>query len=434
MIDMWLAWTELARALLTACIRANVSLACMAPVCASCSQIVPADCQRMHAPYDRIVDCLMPLYPALALAANASRPTCILLPPRQTSKPLVQLLEALFGLSTFVMVTDATCTTNLVARSKRNDTDVFAYDVSNGGRWDITASVWRLLHAHIRARILPTPLTPASHLVLVSRGGLALATSKTSRKLIREDGIVRRLQQATELPVRVYRGVESARETLALFATAHAIVGYHGAGLANAVFMPRPSCVVEVSTYMHEPGVGASSRCGSSAWSTARPNRTHGVDEGSAEATAHVPLLPALHDQYFRVPTVQPWRSNRVTVAPWNPLVRWATYRIPLRQVLDGNGWPCERTIRQQEANFRDRTIKMLQWVPLTDHDVDNLAELCLACLGGVAQGAAASESDHAGSSSSSRPPSASPPPYNVQVNFHTAGPTYSSVLSGRMT
>ena len=137
-----------------------------------------------------------------------------------------------------------------------------------------------------------------------------------------------------------------------------------------------------------------------------------------------MPMPPALRDQQpSSEPYVRPWRSNKATVAPWNPLATWIVYRIPLRQLLDGNGWPCSRTISQRQSNFRDRTIKMLPWVPLTDHDIDNIAELCTSAPD---RNARTSTLDALEGRATGIAPS--PPPYNVQVNFHTVGASYLSM------
>ena len=67
--------------------------------------------------------------------------------------------------------------------------------------------------------------------------------------------------------LRVYYGFESPLETIQLFSNAIGVVGFHGAGFANAYFAMSRCCVVEITTTAFMPGGssrahGASSRGG----------------------------------------------------------------------------------------------------------------------------------------------------------------------------
>ena len=57
--------------------------------------------------------------------------------------------------------------------------------------------------------------------------------------------------------LRVYYGHESPLETIQLFSNAIGVVGFHGAGFANAYFAMSRCCVVEITTTAFMPG-GAS--------------------------------------------------------------------------------------------------------------------------------------------------------------------------------
>lgn len=48
--------------------------------------------------------------------------------------------------------------------------------------------------------------------------------------------------------IQVYHGNETATQTMALFAPSKIIIGYHGAGLANALFSPAGTIVLEFTT------------------------------------------------------------------------------------------------------------------------------------------------------------------------------------------
>ena len=68
------------------------------------------------------------------------------------------------------------------------------------------------------------------------------------------------------------------------------------------------------------------------------------------------------------------WRSNSVTIPPWNPHIRWYTYRTPLRQLLDANKVACNQKLTQMVK------FKLLPVVTLEDHDIDNIAEAIRSC------------------------------------------------------
>jgi hypothetical protein len=501
--------------LLPACV---CTYGAMRQPCSACTHVIDARCPRIYHPYDRVVDCLLPRYPTLSRAASAyarevSRgrlsawlPPCLLLThPESKSRGFAELTMTLFGPDTFTMVTEPSCADDLLRRahngtSKTAEASAAAINRSaallrhagglgtpsrehpmilsdpNSGTWP-TDRVWRLLHADVRIalrrrdrdRYLPSAQqerkrkSEDGYLVLVLRGSGA-QDSKISRKFLHPGQLVRRLSELTHMAVRPYLGTESADETIWLFARASAVVGYHGAGLVNLVFVPRPVCAVEITTYQHEVDE-RESRCAVQQTAAAVGSRAamRGASTRAAsnvtDSGSHAKALP-----------VQSWRSNRHTVLPWNPLVRWAIYRLPLKQLLDGN-LPCSAVL-PPVANFRDRSIKMLPWVSLLDHDVDNIAETLLTCTAALHGRAGVprqhDEEEHGprdGGSVTRRPKGTNrtrwyvegresgngddgrqhqqllqphsnppspppPPPYNVAVSFKTLVPPYESVLS----
>eukprot|EP00316_Scyphosphaera_apsteinii_P017008 CAMPEP_0119302262 /NCGR_PEP_ID=MMETSP1333-20130426/3889_1 /TAXON_ID=418940 /ORGANISM="Scyphosphaera apsteinii, Strain RCC1455" /LENGTH=182 /DNA_ID=CAMNT_0007304569 /DNA_START=452 /DNA_END=997 /DNA_ORIENTATION=- len=80
------------------------------------------------------------------------------------------------------------------------------------------------------------------HSVLIHRKGKVRAFSRTTYTRLLAS------MTAARSPVRVYAGTEKLRDVLQLFATAEAIVGYHGAGFANCVFA-RYACAHEMSSF-----------------------------------------------------------------------------------------------------------------------------------------------------------------------------------------
>lgn len=143
------------------------------------------------------------------------------------------------------------------------------------------------------------------------------------------------------VPVVTYSGLESERATLELFGGAAGVVGYHGAGLVNSVFIPHAACVVEISTFL----------------STQRENSSI------------------------------PWRANehRRTLA-WSPaMLTWRYHRLSLDQILTANRVEIPRdandlrrpTTRQRRNDF----IKTLPLVPLSDADVISIGRLLRSCM-----------------------------------------------------
>ena len=107
-----------------------------------------------------------------------------------------------------------------------------------------------------------------------------------------------------------YRGDASILDTIRLFAGAAAVVGYHGAGVTNSLFMPNQACVTEMSAYC---------------------------------------------DAEHR--TV--WRNCGECVTQWTPWLRWKLHKIPFRDMLEANGLAPTATVPAD----RDSWLKNLLYV-----------------------------------------------------------------------
>ena len=90
-------------------------------------------------------------------------------------------------------------------------------------------------------RLLPVHANP-SDIVVLQRSG--------TRKFNQETLAALCSQLSKKGSVVLYRGTESARATVDVFQKARYVVGYHGAGLANAYFMNNATRILEISTYI----------------------------------------------------------------------------------------------------------------------------------------------------------------------------------------
>jgi len=309
-----------------------------------CSSIVDGACRAKYsdAAYHRIIDCLLPMYASLRLVQRAGAADCLLLQPA-AMLPLLPLIvpaaAAKAGSSrTQLRLVNASRATALLRSS--------ATRLAIARRTPPDPLTTRLLHAHITAElgVGGEARRPAAVVLLVRWPPRAMRDWR---------GVAHRLSVATARAVRPYHGHESLLETVRLFAGARVVVGYHGAGLVNTVFMPHRACVVEVSTYM-------------------------APEEGGAEQQLQLPATGPTnltkHVGHYIDLAGSKWRTNEPGIAPWNPKLTWTVYRLPLAQVLRANNVTRWAWRRYPDA------LKFLPWVGLEPHDVDNVAAIGASC------------------------------------------------------
>ena len=162
-----------------------------------------------------------------------------------------------------------------------------------------SCNTYETLQRLVNAKVAPSSDT----VVLLKRSG--------TRSFDEFDKIRDALQHVG--PVVVYTGNEPARRTMDLFQNAKYLVGYHGAGLVNAVFMRNHTKILEISTYQN-------------------------------------------------LNNTVPWRSNLPSVTRWGTYVT-RVLRLPLEQVLSANKAPYR-------VKDPDHYIKYLKRVRLTDADL----------------------------------------------------------------
>ena len=116
---------------------------------------------------------------------------------------------------------------------------------------------------------------------------------------------------------------------------AAAVVGYHGAGVTNSLFMPNQACVTEMSAYC---------------------------------------------DAEHR--TV--WRNCGECVTQWTPWLRWKLHKIPFRDMLEANGLAPTATVPAD----RDSWLKNLLYVGVRPEEMGRIVDDVHACLEGLPGGA----------------------------------------------
>lgn len=299
-----------------------------------CSTVIDGTCRAKYsdAAYHRIIDCLLPMYASLKLEVQRDGASaCLLLQPA-AMVPLLPLLVPAAPAGSTPALVNASHAAALLRSSARR--------VAIQRRAPPDALTTRLLHAHIAAELGAggEARRPAAVVLLVRKPPRAMRDWRD---------VAHRLNVATARDVRLYHGHESLVETVRLFAGSRVVVGYHGAGLVNAVFMPHRACVIEVSTYM----ASASEQLPATGPANLSKHVGHYIDFAGAK-----------------------WRTNEPGIAPWNPRLAWTVYRLPLAQVLAANNVTRWTWRRYPDA------LKFLPWVGLEPHDVDNIAAIGESC------------------------------------------------------
>ena len=128
------------------------------------------------------------------------------------------------------------------------------------------------------------PRQPVREIVLITRTGEARFFGhplKNSTRAFSHGAIaclMRALEGIPSAATRLYSGSEDVRTTLQLFARARAVVGFHGAGLVNALFAVAPVVVVEVTTWILPRVTWRTNRAGVLHWSFNMDWVTHHID------------------------------------------------------------------------------------------------------------------------------------------------------------
>ncbi|KAL1522360.1 hypothetical protein AB1Y20_017352 [Prymnesium parvum] len=257
----------------------------MATGCPGCSALLDLRCNYSNfgtpsnpnpIPYfHSIVDCLLPLHLNLRHAAQPA--ACALVEDLSLSTLVSALFPSIRRLSSSQLRHTPQCLDAMLPQQRERAP---------------SPDGWRGLLTTLRSTgSLPLP-PPAASTGPDFSGPIILIERQNSRRFLGSTAsrLHSDLQKRTRRDVRVFSGEESARETVRLFANAAGIVGYHGAGFANAVFTQRRACVLELS-----PAFGR-----------------------------------------------EAWRTNGLAMMRWTPVLAWDILMLPLTQLLRANGQNVE--------------------------------------------------------------------------------------------
>lgn len=153
-----------------------------------------------------------------------------------------------------------------------------------------------------------------SHILYIRR------LPERKRSFVNDTKLIDALSRSGSCAVKVFDGSGSVKDTISLFRGASAVVGYHGAGLANVVFALNGTVVVEVTTYTDMNG-------------------THS------------------------------WRTNMEKVTQWGTYVKHIIH-IPLAELLRANTISHAKFGEVQDV---DHFIKGLRYVPLAQREIETI-------------------------------------------------------------
>ena len=173
--------------------------------------------------FHQLIDCFMPLLPLIARLNSASSRACI----NEFMHPVYRILAPRIELGL--------CNSTGNALERKNQHRIIAsHAIQNGGAIldDLLSGLPIRLHAFT-----------CTHVVLILR-----RNGSRRFKVDDERALIDTLQRNGML-VSIYDGGTSLLDTIALFRSADAVVGWHGAGMANVVFCRNGTKVIEITTY-----------------------------------------------------------------------------------------------------------------------------------------------------------------------------------------
>ncbi len=312
--------------------------------------------------FHRVRDCFAPMVDRIAWAIEASidagNPVVCVTAQKRVLWPFLQPLES----ETFVLTETPPDTHEHYNSNTRSCNGRCAARITSNSY----LSVRRIDDSLRRYKVALTAsfraprenMVDYNNVVLVRRMATPRKLSNTIHEALR--GHLANLH--TRPRVRVYCGNDSVKETVNMFWSASAIVGIHGAGLANSIFCARAT-VHEVASA--PPGPITLAKVPSLATCAANGSCVNG-----------------------------PWRTNGFHLSRFNPGLQWVVHVTPFSQMLAANNITHvdvskanEWTVGNDPRNFGPGHwfMRTLSYVRLTDWQVKKLAtrvEVCLRALG----------------------------------------------------
>lgn len=276
------------------------------------SQIFDLTCCRTKGFYHPFVDCLVPSLPTLRLALEASGNVTIVVPT---------FLEKYYKI--MLPVDTSHSSINTVVYNHAHKT---CYLTSSPPIYEQSPHKARMPQADIATlrQLLLNGITTWQTTPLNASLGrtMTILQRHGTRSFVEFDAIVKAFQEAfPDWSVQTYHGNETAAQALAQFAKSRVIVGWHGAGLAGALFSDPGTIVLEYTTLAD-------------------------IDE------------------------MREWRSNEV-IAKIHGNLTWIKHVVDMEHLENGNT-TVMRTISRKRGKDRDMYIKGLKKIRLTPADLLN--------------------------------------------------------------
>lgn len=332
--------------------------------CKGCDIVMDLRCAGIragrHAFFHRIVNCLLPFYGLIEQVRWEPGRRCAVTwftYHRHADPNLLPFIELLAPDAELKFIDEnAECSSNLYLTTvepsyKQGFNKRFVEEFAND---DHVAATYKI-DLQSNARVLQRDSlkyqsqlglggTPTGVLLLRKSGtSPAGEPVRTTREFdtFSENALREGLNAVLPRPLVNYYGSESVADTIRMFVLANLIAGYHGAGIANAMFTSRPACVLEVSTFKD-------------------------------------------------LKSKKPWRTNADLIKVSPNLAEWETYKLPLKQLLDANhlSWQSLASPSTDAVDVVDESIKDLPLVSLTSGDVEHMAGWVSRCLERVEEAA----------------------------------------------
>jgi len=107
--------------------------------------------------------------------------------------------------------------------------------------------------AHKAFGVNITPVRNSDRILVLWREASRHGINAGGRAILDHDYLVNELVGKFGDRVTVHYGNESLAETVNLFGTSSVMIGYHGAGMVNSLFMRKGSLVIEITTFTEHP-------------------------------------------------------------------------------------------------------------------------------------------------------------------------------------